>query len=229
MIQYVRGGHLAFTRGGDLETAVEALEDAVTTGRRRREHIVFEPPPAASALLARCYLSSGHAEKARACLQPTLDQPATNPLNREQNQIALARVQNALGEYQQAQDTLSALIPAAERNAHNRHLVEILLVYAEALAHEGRNDESDAMLEKALDRAENAGFLRLFAEESTALREMLLDFPRLRTPPGGRWNRELLGMLRDLAAGQPGEASFNSSQEAYHPPIDTARPGGASL
>jgi LuxR family maltose regulon positive regulatory protein len=32
-------------------------------------------------------------------------------------------------------------------------------------------------------------------------------------------------MLRDLAAGQPGEASFNSSQEAYHP-IDTARPGG---
>ncbi|RKR79071.1 LuxR C-terminal-related transcriptional regulator [Marinobacter nauticus] len=220
VIQYVRG-HLAFTRG-DLETAVEALEDAVTTGRRRREHIVFEPP-AASALLARCYLSSGHAEKARACLQPTLDQPATNPLNREQNQIALARVQNALGEYQQAQDTLSALIPAAERNAHNRHLVEILLVYAEALAHEGRNDESDAMLEKALDRAENAGFLRLFAEESTALRDMLLDFPRLRTP--GRWNRELLGMLRDLAAGQPGEASFNGSQEANHP-IDTARPGG---
>jgi LuxR family maltose regulon positive regulatory protein len=76
------------------------------------------------------------------------------------------------------------------------------------------------MLEKALDRAENAGFLRLFAEESTALRDMLLDFPRLRTP--GRWNRELLGMLRDLAAGQPGEASFNGSQEANHP-IDTAR------
>ena len=95
-------------------------------------------------------------------------------------------------------------------------------MYAEALAHEGRADESDAMLEKALDRAENAGFLRLFAEESTALRDMLLDFPRLRTP--GRWNRELLAMLRDLAAGQPDEPSSNGAQETSRT-NETARPG----
>jgi LuxR family maltose regulon positive regulatory protein len=35
-------------------------------------------------------------------------------------------------------------------------------------------------------------------------------------------------MLRDLAAGQPGQASFNGSQEANHP-IDTARPGGETV
>ncbi|MGC8119049.1 LuxR C-terminal-related transcriptional regulator [Marinobacter sp. VGCF2001] len=197
VIQYVRG-HLAFSHG-DLETAIEALEDAVATGKRREQHIVFEPP-AASALLARCYLACGRAEKALACLQPALDSPATNPLNREQNQIALARVQNALGQYRQAQETLSALIPTAERNAHNRHLVEILLVYAEALAYEGRESESEAMLSRALDRAESAGFLRLFAEENQVLRDRLLDCPRLRTP--GRWNRELLAMLRELAAAQ---------------------------
>lgn len=216
VIQYVYG-HLAFTRG-NLETAVEALEDAVATGRRRREHIVFEPP-AASALLARCYLASGHPQKAYTCLQPALEQPATNPLNREQNQIALARVQNALGQYQQAQGTLSALIPTAERNAHNRHLVEILLVYAEALANEGRTEESNTMLEKALDRAENAGFLRLFAEESAALRDILLDFPRLRTP--GRWNRELLAMLRELDSGQPGEPSKGTPKAAQA--VETGR------
>ena len=76
-------------------------------------------------------------------------------------------------------------------------------MYAEALAHEGRADESDVMLEKALDRAENAGFLRLFAEESASLRDMLLDFPRLRTP--GRGNR----------GEEPGEPKISMGHTAY--------------
>ena len=46
-----------------------------------------------------------------------------------------------------------------------------------------------------MDRAEHAGFLRLFAEENPALLEKMLELPRLRTP--GRWNRELLTMLKD--------------------------------
>src|SRR5690554_3141984 len=200
VIQYVRG-HLAFSEGR-LEDAIEALEDAVSVGTKRREHIVFEPP-AVSALLARCYLATGHPAKAMACIQPSLEQPATNPLNREQNQIALARIQIAGGDYREAQDTLSTLVPVAERNAHNRHLVEILLVYADALTQEGRSDEAAAMLDRALDKAESAGFLRLFAEENEAIRDMLLDLPRLRTP--GRWNRELLTMLRDQRAGQEQE------------------------
>ncbi|KPQ30200.1 MAG: LuxR family transcriptional regulator, maltose regulon positive regulatory protein [Marinobacter excellens HL-55] len=191
VIQYVRG-HLAFSEGR-LEHAIELLEDAVITGRKRREHILFEPP-AASALLARCYLASGHLEKANTSLLPALETPAANPLNREQNQIALARVQVARGDLQLAQETLSVLISVAERNAHNRHLVEILLVYADALARQHRTEEANEMLERALDRAESAGFLRLFVEESRSLRDMLLDCPRLRTP--GRWNRELLTMLK---------------------------------
>lgn len=191
VIQYVRG-HLAFSEG-KYEAAIEALEDAVSVGIKRREHIVFEPP-AVSALLARCYLATGNPAKAMACIEPTITQPANNPLNREQNHIALARTLIADGQYRQAQDTLSALVPVAERNAHNRHLVEILLVYAEALTQEGRAEEASGMLERALDKAEGAGFLRLFAEESETVRSLLLDLPRLRTP--GRWNRELLTMLR---------------------------------
>ncbi len=198
VIQYVRG-HLAFSEGR-LEHAIELLEDAVITGRKRREHILFEPP-AASALLARCYLASGHLEKANSSLLPALETPAANPLNREQNQIALARVQVARGDLQLAQETLSVLISVAERNAHNRHLVEILLVYADALARQHRTEEANEMLERALDRAERAGFLRLFAEESRSLRDMLLDCPRLRTP--GRWNRELLTMLKDQQGDNP--------------------------
>lgn len=200
VIQYVRG-HLAFSEGR-IEQAIELLEDAVAIGNKRREHILFEPP-AASALLARCYLAAGHPEKAMSSLQATLKTPATNPLNREQNQIALARVQVAQGDFQQAQATLSALIPVAERNTHNRHLVEIYLVYADALAQENRAEEASDKLDAALDRAENAGFLRLFAEDSPSLRQMLLDCPRLRTP--GRWNRELLTMLKDQQVSKSGQ------------------------
>jgi LuxR family maltose regulon positive regulatory protein len=214
VIQYVRG-HLAFSQG-KLEEAIELLEDAVTVGNKRRDHILFEPP-AASALLARCYLALDLRDKAMSTLQAALKMPATNPLNREQNQIALARVQVALGHDQKAQETLSALIPVAEGNAHNRHLVEILLVYADALAQEHRTDEAAAMLERALDRAENAGFLRLFAEESPNLRAMLLDCPRLRTP--GRWNRDLLTMLKDQ---QSGNANTNEPErQPERPPAVT--------
>nr|WP_227537480.1 LuxR C-terminal-related transcriptional regulator [Marinobacter litoralis] len=192
VIQYVRG-HLAFSEG-NVETAIEALEDALFVGNKRREHIVFEPP-AVSALLARCYLAMGDQAKAMRCIEPAIRQPANNPLNREQNQIALARTLISGGQYREAQDTLSTLIPIAERNAHNRHLVEILLVYAEALQHEGRSEEAMAMLERALHKAEDAGFMRLFAEESETLKRLLFDLPRLKTP--GRWNRELLAMLEN--------------------------------
>ena len=192
VIQFVRG-HLAFSEG-KLDAAIDALKDAVAVGRKRRDHILFDPP-AAAALLARCYLATDQADKAMECLQPALEEPATNPLNREQNQIALARVLIARNDSQKAQEILSALIPAAERNAHTRHLVEILLVYAEALFGQGYEEEANRMLERAMDRAEHAGFLRLFAEESPALREKMLELPRLRTP--GRWNRELLTMLKD--------------------------------
>ncbi|MDP4546350.1 LuxR C-terminal-related transcriptional regulator [Marinobacter sp. MDS2] len=195
VIQYVRG-HLAFSKG-NLETAIECLEDALFVGNKRREHIVFEPP-AVSALLARCYLAAGDQAKAMRCIEPAIQHPANNPLNREQNQISLARTLISGGRCREAQDTLSALIPIAERNAHNRHLVEILLVYAEALQQEGRAAEASAMLERALDQAENAGFMRLFAEENDRLKRLLLELPRLRAP--GRWNRELLTMLKDQNA-----------------------------
>ena len=198
VIQYVRG-HLAFSKG-EIEAAIDALEDALLVGNKRREHIVFEPP-AVSALLARCYLTAGDQAKAMRCIEPAIRQPANNPLNREQNQIALARTLISGGHYREAQDTLSALIPIAERNAHNRHLVEILLVYAEALQHESRSEEALAMLERALDKAEDAGFMRLFAEESGTLRQSLMDLPRLKTP--GRWNRELLAMLEHQQTGSP--------------------------
>jgi len=192
IIQYVRG-HLAFSEGR-LQEAIDALEDASQTARKRREQIVFEPP-ASTALLARCYLASGHPEKARACLDSRADTEFTNPLHLEQSRISEARVLVALDQPVRAQEILSALLQPAERNAHNRHLVEILLVYGEALAKQERTDESEQMLTRAIKLASDAGFLRLFAEESPDLRALLLGLPALDEP--GSWNASVRKMLLD--------------------------------
>lgn len=213
IIQYVRG-HLAFSEG-KLQEAIEALEDASQTGRKRREQIVFEPP-ASSALLARCYLATGHPEKARACLDARADGEFTNPLHLEQSRISEARVLVALNQPERAQEILSALLKPAERNAHNRHLVEILLVYGEALAQQKRNDESQQMLTRAINLAAEAGFMRLFAEESPDLRALLLDLPALNGP--GSWNTNLRKMLVDQS--QSSQEHFDTQETPTNRPTD---------
>ncbi|MDO3722358.1 LuxR C-terminal-related transcriptional regulator [Marinobacter sp. chi1] len=192
IIQYVRG-HLAFSEGR-LNEAVEFLEDAAHTGRKRRDHIVFEPP-ASEALLARCYLGLGLVDKARDCLGNPDALDWSNPLNREQMQISMARVLVASNKPEPAQEMLTSLMRAAEKNAHIRHQVEVLLVYAEALDLQSRQNEAREMLERALVKASNAGFLRLFVEESRRVRELLLELPSLKSP--GSWNQRLLSMLAE--------------------------------
>ena len=223
IIQYVRG-HLAFSEG-KLQEAIEALEDASQTGRKRREQIVFEPP-ASTALLARCYLATGHPEKARACLDARADGEFTNPLHLEQSRISEARVLVALNQPERAQEILSALLKPAERNAHNRHLVEILLVYGEALAQQKRNDESQQMLTRAINLAAEAGFMRLFAEESPDLRALLLKLPALNGP--GSWNTNLRKMLVDQSQSRQVNSDTRetpTSRSAHKPaPQPTALP-----
>ena len=216
IIQYVRG-HLAFSEG-KLDEAIEALEDASQTGRKRRDQIVFEPP-ASTALLARCYLAAGHPEKARASLDSRADTEFTNPLHLEQSRISEARVLVALDQPERAQEILSALLKPAERNAHNRHLVEILLVCGEALAKQGRKDESEQMLTRAVNLAAEAGFMRLFAEESPDLRALLLELPALKAP--GSWSATVRKMLIDQR--ESGQTHSETSQpSAFSRPVRPA-------
>ena len=194
IIQYVRG-HLAFSEGRYQE-AIEVLEDAVNVARRKQEHILFEPP-ACSALLARCYLATGHLGNAQAWIEQIASETFTNPLNREQNQISVARVQVALGQIQEAIATLVPLRLSAERDQHYRHLAEIQLVYSEALQAEGKQKEAERMLTLAIQRAAEAGFMRLLAEESETIQNLCLNLPALKAP--GKWNQRVLTMLTSLA------------------------------
>ncbi|MEC7727857.1 MAG: LuxR C-terminal-related transcriptional regulator [Pseudomonadota bacterium] len=218
IIQYVRG-HLAFNEGR-LHDAIDLLDDAAQIGRQRREHIVFEPP-ASSALLARCYLALDDLENAEACLNAAESLPTSNPLNREQNLIGLARLRVAQGQPERAQEILSALLPSAERNAHNRHLVEILLVYGEALDLQDRAQEACEMLNRAVLKASEAGFLGLFLEESPRLKTLLRQLDVLKTP--GTWFRDLTRLLDE----QAGTTTPESNSLTREKP--TAGAGNATL
>lgn len=210
IIQYVRG-HLAFSEGRHQQ-AIEALEDAASVARRRREHILFEPP-ACSAMLARCYLATGHLDQAKEWLQQVTNDRFTNPLNREQNQISVARVQVALGHPDAAMATLAPLRLSAEKDQHYRHLVEIQLVYSDALYAEGKTQEAEQMLAQAVQRAADAGFMRLLAEESPTIRKLCLELPLLKAP--GRWNTRVLGMLREQVEVETSESA--PAQESTTP------------
>ncbi|MBS8239020.1 helix-turn-helix transcriptional regulator [Marinobacter lipolyticus] len=210
IIQYVRG-HLAFTEGRYQE-AITALEDAVSVARRRREHIVFEPP-ACSALLARCYLASGHLEEAERWVQSVSGESFSNPLNREQNQISKARV---LVASQRPADAIALLAPmrlSAEKDQHFRHLVEILTVYAEALYAENKPADAAVLLAQAVQKGAEAGFMRLFAEESMTIRQHLMALPALQSPSS--WNSTLLAMLRNVEVqqAQPEVAAAEATEQ----------------
>lgn len=213
IIQYVRG-HLAFSEGRH-EDAISALEDAVSVARRRRDHIVFEPP-ACSALLSRCYLASGHPEQAMQWVDSVKGEAFSNPLNFEQNQISTARVLVASHRADEAIALLTPMRAGAERDQHFRHLVEILTVHAEALYCANRTEEADEILTLAVKKGAQAGFMRIFAEESAAIRQRLLDLPALHAPSS--WNGRVLDMLRNLDPVAPERAEVAEQPPHVKPP-----------
>lgn len=206
IIQYVRA-HLAFSQG-HLDEALEALEDAESVAERRSEHILFEPPSCA-ALKARCYLAAGDLARAATWLDNRPTRQFRNPLNREQSAISAARVLIATDRPAEAIALLAPLRLSTEQSRHDRHLIEVLMVYADALQAEGNLKDARPMLLQALQRAARAGFLRMFVEESASLQAMIrqLDSPDL----PAAWFRQLKALL---AADQAGEADTESRASA---------------
>lgn len=197
IIQYVRG-HLAFSEGR-FQDAVDALGDADAIARRRRDHIVFEPP-ACGALLVRCHLALNDLASAQAWLADWNEEEYSNPLNREQNEISAARVLIADGKPADAVNRMAKLLDDVEASQHNRQLIEAQLVYASALAELGNGIQAAELLEQAVTRGSEAGFLRIFAEESPAIRKLLLATRAIQNP--GSWNSKLRELLESLTDAQ---------------------------
>lgn len=172
IIQYARA-HMAFTRG-EYEEASSALDDAERVLRRRREHIVFEPPNLA-ALKARVQLAEGEIDLAQEWLERRNPEEFRNPLNAEQDAITAARVLIALDKPGDAIALLTPLRLSTETGQHNKHLIEVLTVYAEALDREGKSGDAKTLLTEALKRASREQIYRLFVEESPVVHALIRD------------------------------------------------------
>ncbi|WP_166259778.1 LuxR C-terminal-related transcriptional regulator [Marinobacter salicampi] len=206
IIQYVRG-HLAFSQGR-YDEALAALEDAESVSERRGEDIVFEPPSCA-ALRARCHLARGDLNRARSWLERRENSQFRNPLNREQSAISAVRVLLSLRQPAEAIALLAPLRLSTEQGHHYRHLIEVLVLYAEALKAEGQSRDAEQLLIQALQRAAKAGFLRMFVEESQVIQSMILALNGADLP--AVWFAELVAMLREAPSG-PGPKSAGERQ-----------------
>ena len=210
IIQYVRA-HLAFSRG-QYELALSALEDAEAVAEQRREHIVFEPPSCA-ALRARCYLARGELDRARQWLTTENAGDFRNPLNREQTAISAARVHLASDEPDAAIRLLEPMRISTERDQHYRHLIEVQVLYAEALQRRGAAREADSQMVTALKRAARAGFLRMFAEESPRVQGLILGLANPDLP------QQWFGRLRTMLAEARNGAAPAVAPESSAPPV----------
>ncbi|WP_227519950.1 LuxR C-terminal-related transcriptional regulator [Mangrovitalea sediminis] len=170
IIQYMRA-HLAFSQE-NYEEAIAYLEDAENVLTHKRDVIVFEPP-SVDALKARCFMAMGQLDKATAWLRRREEQTYQNPLNREQSLITAARVMLAT---QRPEDALNILIPLrteTEQSQHNKHLIELLAVYATACHLKGDEAEAVATMQQALRLAARDRLLRLFVDEGEATAHLI--------------------------------------------------------
>lgn len=166
IIQYARA-HLAFSRG-QYDPAIEYLEDAQQMLQRRRDAILFEPP-CLEALQVRCLIAAGRLDQPGQWLEKLRGRKFRNPLNQEQRQMALARIHLAMAMPDKAIALLPPLRLSTERGRHRRHLIELLVIYALAMEAKNQPGEAERILRQALILADGDQFLRLFAEEDSAV------------------------------------------------------------
>ena len=196
VIQYT-SAHLAFSRS-DHQGAIDCLEDAERVQNQKRDAILFEPP-CLEALHVRCLLALGDKEAARAWRERLENSQYRNPINREQAQIGLARVQLAEGHGDEAINTLAPLRLSTERGRHIKHLIELLALYGICLEAENQQEQACTMLYRALELASRDHFLRLFVEEGPALTRIFNRMDKSGLPSS--FLRELEPLLPD--AGDP--------------------------
>ncbi len=97
---------------------------------------------------------------------------------KEQDEITLARVRIAEGNYEIALQTLAYLSRNAEAGGRIGHLIEIRLLQALALQALGDQNQAHGMLQKSLALAEPEGYIRIFIDEGESMRALLLDYGR---------------------------------------------------
>lgn len=172
LIQYVRA-HMAFSIG-DYTSAITWLDDAINVYEHKQDSLMFEPPSLES-LKVRCYLALGENQKAEhwaQSIQGTED--SVSQINKEQQDITVARVLISQSQYQKAISLLSNVYEQATKDQHIKHLIEVWILQAVAYSKLNNIEQSRHAITEAMVLASKEGVIRVFSDEGSSVRDLVI-------------------------------------------------------
>jgi LuxR family maltose regulon positive regulatory protein len=169
---YARLAEVCLARG-DMMAASQALEKADRLLQQRHYPAIAG---ALARLRVRSWLMRGNLKAASQWLQAHPPGTGEQPdFAQELEHVAIARVLLALDQPARALALLRRLQGAAEEAGRVWSLIEILVLQAQALQAEGKDDQAVFTLGRALSLAEPEGYVRTFVDEGEPVARLLLQ------------------------------------------------------
>ena len=165
---------------GDMTGAMDVIRQAQELARSYRSVLGFDHPIAACQ--ARLILAQATATGDMGSLETIRHwvgarglraDGSIDSLNSEYENLVWARLLIAQNKAEQALHILTRLLQAAEAGGRNGRVIEIWIL--QALVQQALGDSADALttIERALSRAETAGYVRLFVDEGEPMANLL--------------------------------------------------------
>ncbi|UZE97822.1 LuxR C-terminal-related transcriptional regulator [Alkalimarinus alittae] len=172
LIQYVRA-YMAFSVG-DYKSAITWLDDAINVYEHKQDSLMFEPP-SLDALRTRCYLALGENIKAEHWVK-TVEKAAVSisQVNKEQQDITVARVLISQAHYQKAITKLTAVCEEATKDHHIKHLIELWILQAIAYSKLNNIEQSRDAITEAMILASKEGIIKAFCDEGSLVRDLVI-------------------------------------------------------
>jgi LuxR family maltose regulon positive regulatory protein len=178
-------------------------------------------PPFVAASQARLALRQGQATTAERWMRDYQLELARGRLSgdyqlQELMKLTLVRLLLAQGQADEAAQMLDALLPAAEAEGRTSSVIEILALRALAAQAKGSTERALDTLERAATLAEPEGYVRLFADEGTPMRSLLVRL-RERVARGSPLRRYLDLLVAAFGADAPAASTRTDDHGLIEP------------
>jgi LuxR family maltose regulon positive regulatory protein len=146
--------------------------------------------------------------------QKSVHPEAAFSIPKERNEITLARVNIAEGNFEVALQTLRRLAAAAESAGRRGHLIEVRELQALALHNNGDQAQALEMLNESLALAEPQGYIRIYVDEGEPIRGLLEAYAHAASSEHVAYAQKL---MEAFAAASPAMASIVPSLGLVEP------------